>query len=396
MTMAFGEGCWLEQYFYGWRSGISLCGGAAFTVLAVNITLVISASTHYGVFGGFGTIMDGSCEKTKNLSLWLHFAINALSTILLGASNYCMQCLSSPTRLEIDKAHSQGICLDIGVSSIRNLRRISRGRHLLWWLLAVSSIPLHLMYNSAIFTTLATQSYRVYIGPSDSLDGPLQRFNSAHQDNLHSIYETFSISTIERLDNAKCIKAYAESFVAARSDVIAVSSTVVKGQDLQELYQTVDTCGRTVPYCWICNGGFHEGCDTGPILSNSSSWTLIGLAWTNSTYPIATPGKPLTTKSETRIPVDYCLSKRVKERCKVQFSLHVMIVVIISNLLKAVSMLLILWTQKSAPLVTLGDAIVSFLEVPDRFPGKHHHPNNHNGLWLQNMSFRRWFFCNLL
>lgn len=66
---------------------------------------------------------------TRNLSLWLHLVINALSTLLLSATNYAMQCLSSPTRKEVDKPHRHYIWLDIGVLSVRSLRRISRIYH---------------------------------------------------------------------------------------------------------------------------------------------------------------------------------------------------------------------------------------------------------------------------
>ena len=83
--------------------GIALCALTAATVLIVNVMLTIIASVKYGLHAGFGTLLDGNCRTTRNLNLWLHLAINVLSTLLLGASNYCMQCLASPTREEIGK-----------------------------------------------------------------------------------------------------------------------------------------------------------------------------------------------------------------------------------------------------------------------------------------------------
>ena len=77
--------------------------------------------------------------------MWLHLAINVLSTILLSASNYCIQCLSSPTRQEVNKAHANAEWLDIGVPSIRDLRYIGWRRIITWWLLGLNSVPLHLM-----------------------------------------------------------------------------------------------------------------------------------------------------------------------------------------------------------------------------------------------------------
>lgn len=70
---------------------------------------------------------------------------NALGTLLLSGSNYCMQVLCAPTRRELDQAHAQGRWLDIGVPSFRNLWRISPKRVVVWWVLGLSSIPLHLL-----------------------------------------------------------------------------------------------------------------------------------------------------------------------------------------------------------------------------------------------------------
>lgn len=79
------------------------------------------------------------------MNSYLHFAINLLSTILLSSSNYCMQCLSAPTRKEVNTAHAKGVWLDIGIPSMRNLRYIDRRRVILWGLLGLSSLPLHLL-----------------------------------------------------------------------------------------------------------------------------------------------------------------------------------------------------------------------------------------------------------
>ena len=82
---------------YGWRVGVSVCAFVAGVVFTVNVVVTTWKATEFGVQKGFGTIQAGSCAETRALSLWLHIAINALSTLLLGASNYTIQCLSSPT-----------------------------------------------------------------------------------------------------------------------------------------------------------------------------------------------------------------------------------------------------------------------------------------------------------
>lgn len=125
-------------------------------ILAANLALTIFAVTHYGSQNGVGTIYEGDCNRVKTLDQWLHLLINLLSTGMLSASNYCMQLQAAPTRADIDRAHQarsheenrahqEGQWLDIGVPSLRNLRYISAWRRVAWALLAISSIPIHLM-----------------------------------------------------------------------------------------------------------------------------------------------------------------------------------------------------------------------------------------------------------
>jgi hypothetical protein len=81
----------------------------------------------------------------KNLDLWVHLLINILSTGMLSASNFCMQLQAAPTRANVDQAHENNEWMDIGVSSYRNLKYISKSRKVAWALLAVSSLPIHFL-----------------------------------------------------------------------------------------------------------------------------------------------------------------------------------------------------------------------------------------------------------
>jgi hypothetical protein len=113
------------------------------TVLLVNIILIIVAAAAWKPQGGIATGFTGDCAVASRQSAVAHFFINLLSSLLLGASNYCMQPLVAPARKEIDVAHTVGHALDIGVPSVRNLFHIAPSRALLWFLLGLSSIPLH-------------------------------------------------------------------------------------------------------------------------------------------------------------------------------------------------------------------------------------------------------------
>ena len=79
----------LEKKFPGWRLGVLSAFAAVSTILLFNVIFTIWAEVSSGVIGGIGTIFEGTCGKSKSISLWLHLAINIFSTILLAGSNYC-------------------------------------------------------------------------------------------------------------------------------------------------------------------------------------------------------------------------------------------------------------------------------------------------------------------
>lgn len=113
-------------------------------MLLINLVVTILSSARKKD----GILFDGNCDRARKLNSGLHLLINVLSTVLLSSSNYCMQCLSAPTRKEVDDAHSKGKWLDIGVQSVHNLRMIyntDRKRAVVWFLLGISSLPLHLL-----------------------------------------------------------------------------------------------------------------------------------------------------------------------------------------------------------------------------------------------------------
>lgn len=349
-----------------------LCASSAGFAFFVNLALIIWTSTK-GFEGGIATIQEGDCNTTKRLDLWLHLGINLLSTLLLGASNYTMQCLSAPTRDEINKAHQQRMSLDIGIASVWNLRRISPRRVILWWLLALSSIPLHLMYNSVVFSTLSTHPYTAAIVSHDFLKGA--PFDKTSPISLHAFLTDAPVnnrtyvqhgsdrqddfvevdvqrltalrndrSTLQNLSNEDCLKAYRNELVLDRLDVLAVSSTTNIGSSLLSYWpDNVLKASRNrptddrYPYGWTCTQSASERCPH-PAQNN---WTVFDS------------------------PIEYCLSERTEPSCKLQLSLVIMIIVILCNFAKSLCMGLTLWKPSSMPLLTLGDAITSFLDLPD-------------------------------
>jgi hypothetical protein len=165
----------------GWRFGVTGWAVAVIVTLFINIGLSVFVGYRRGFNKGIGTLLQGDCSKIIAYDTGAHLIINVLSTLLLSGSNYCMQCLSAPTRREINNAHKRGILLDIGIPSLRNLVALDSWKVLMWILLGISSLPLHLLsvrlphdfkdflclipnhrYNSVIYTSLGANNYFVF------------------------------------------------------------------------------------------------------------------------------------------------------------------------------------------------------------------------------------------
>ena len=120
---------------------------AAAVTFLINFIFTIWAATRVkNVVDGVGVLQDhAKCAEIKSLNTGAHVLINALSAVMLAGSNFCMQCLSAPTRKQVDRAHRSGRWLDIGVTSVRNLFRVGWRNFGLWLVLGLSSVPLHLL-----------------------------------------------------------------------------------------------------------------------------------------------------------------------------------------------------------------------------------------------------------
>jgi hypothetical protein len=134
-----------QKYFGGIKRTLRAFTIVAFIVLFVNVLWLIYAKAKYGIVDGYGTIRKGECSEVKKLNTWLHLVINILSTLLLTGSNAFMACYSCPSREEVDKAHFKCRSLHIGVLSFGNLRWIAKRKSFVVFLLALSSVPFHLL-----------------------------------------------------------------------------------------------------------------------------------------------------------------------------------------------------------------------------------------------------------
>ena len=110
-----------------------------------------------------------------------------------------------------------------------------------------------------------------------------------------------------------------------------------------------------------------------PYSQISQDEVMLSLIFIRSPYksgqPVCTLAKAQAGASTWNVlqhPISYCLVEEVQQECRLQFSLTIMIIVILANATKASIMFLTWWKFSTPTLVTMGDAITSFLDNPDQ------------------------------
>lgn len=329
----------------GYHVGVLCCTTTAAVVLLINVILCAVASAKHEIAGGFGTLFEGDCDKVKRVNLWLHLLINILSTLLLGASNYTMQCVSAPTRTDIDKAHRNHSWMDIGIPSVRNLGRISWPRKILWCCLILSSVPLHLIYNSVIFSSTSIASSNAFIVTSDFLSGapytspdPDHPVDADLLGRLQGFRDWAKVNNSSRvsLTSKDCINTYGKSdLVSEWGDSLAILERQSTGNSFVAVSGAPEIRGRKFARIFC-------------------GYTALICKGNNLTY----------YENLISQPISSCVGTKVNQHCQVRFSVGLMIGVIICNVIKLICMCLVVWKADPRLLVTLGDALVSFLENP--------------------------------
>ncbi|PWY89613.1 hypothetical protein BO94DRAFT_623599 [Aspergillus sclerotioniger CBS 115572] len=470
-----------------WIKGAVICTWITGLILAINAILAIVAmvlayrrKANRGQFQK-AELYIGQCTRSSHWATGLHVVINVLSTILLGASSYVMQCLGAPSRTDIDRAHAKSQWLDVGTFSIRNLAVMDGRRKILWFVLFLSSTPIHMIYNSVIFSSLSTIDYGMLIIPNDlspaeSLVGndttgrdyfwaemgsdaavvKEEIFNGTftnvttkdcasqynvgfnthlgtlifvadrqyfhNTSSLHPGVMTSSVyNYIQNLDNASISEQILAGDWALLSEywsyrvwnysVADLASNIALNippeympyvaRDLRAigdpfyfdlrddtLYDFIHSSLESyiygsslysdlltlVEYNYAYNPtqeALRECLDT-PSNWRNSSWaamitfeligiddlTSIGNWFDNDHYWV-------DHTTAQHIPVSHCLVKEEEQRCQLFFSPPIAIVVIICNILKVICMALTARVERTDLMLTVGDALASFLTRPD-------------------------------
>lgn len=183
---------------------------------------------------------------------------------------------------------------------------------------------------------------------------------------------------LDHLDRAACLDAYSVDFQSTRGDLLIVMSNTSGPAALpmgslhhQGTYALENFgCGIRQAYQWMCSG-----------LSDASFACSMDCA----DY-IAGFRADLDSWAPFGYGVKECYSLPTEERCRLLFSPTLCWLVTALNLLKGVLMLVTALRRDSKPILTVGDAVASFMAVPDEhtvdmcLASKRDIAGNH-GLW---------------
>ncbi|KAH7025135.1 uncharacterized protein B0I36DRAFT_295925 [Microdochium trichocladiopsis] len=355
-------------------------------VLVLNLGLLLWLLKFYPVDArGIGTFVFGNCQDLNLLNGAAHAVLNIVSSLFLASGNYCMQILVAPSRVEIDKAEKQGRSLEVGVPSIKNLQYIGWDRTMLWLLIGAMSTLLHLFWNSTLFTSIPVFAIPRAVATSDflvapdnwTLSDPLGTSGwwayapgyGELSHNLSLIYDLqVAAPTMKRLEPAECIDKFIDPLTVSAS-VIVVAQNMTSAQ----------FNGTSLLDGWV---------------SGWESWTG-STSWICSAYMSPEPDKyricnddwtsefkhdwQLNWHSKWWIKVDHCLvdvdESNTQDKCGFHYSMHIWAMVCACSALEA-AVIFVVWLKnhrmratgpkkQRRTLVTIGDAIQSFLEHPD-------------------------------
>jgi len=256
-------------------------------------------------------------------------------------------------------------------------------------------------YNTAIFSSLSANAYD-YVVVTENFLSSSAVYNytnvefSVGTGVLETLHGKALNGSLVKYDPADCQKEYAVSFVSKVRNVLLVTN------DTDATNNVLDASSwsffNEVSYYWICGDGYQgDPYLSGTLVCSPSIATATANNWTLFAHPIS-----------------YCMVEPVTEECRLSFSLVIMLAVIAANLTKATIMVLTFWKLREPTLVTIGDAVASFLEQPDPTTAgiclstkrdivkgewkkkieKRWVPKRH--FWFRAASIKRWLTCNIL
>ncbi|KAJ5826906.1 hypothetical protein N7447_003669 [Penicillium robsamsonii] len=347
----------LPQTKKKWITGLLLCAlGVALGLLAhVILTVKLAAKAASGGYGwgsSSAVIYEGTCHQANQIATGLHILVNIIVLTLGATSSYCNQVLAAPSRARIDIAHAQRVWVSIGSSSFTNVWYAPLWRKTLWVLILGTSLPVQMIYNSFIYVSINANDFGIVAAPIDfgtnrtdvsDFDVP-SNFHHIVGMNATNLYDDLISGKLEKLSNDTCMEAYSSAYQTARSTVVLLTP---------DLFSSL-----TVWPCQVSR-------DSGGISTSSTyrdSQLSCAIGEYKGNYTIAAP---ISYMDELRVHT--CFSRPITPTCELGCSLPIGLVVMGCIALKLICMLVTALERRSEVLLTVGDALKSFLICPDPY-----------------------------
>ncbi|KAI0172715.1 hypothetical protein GGR52DRAFT_419276 [Hypoxylon sp. FL1284] len=330
-------------------------------------------ATHKAEPGLVYTLQTGNCGAARSLNFWIHLVINIQASSLYAVSSFVMQRIVAPAREDVDKAHHARQQLKIGSLAIMNLSLLGNKRVSVFALLWASSLPIHLMFNSLIVYSSTNAEWPSYVfmlqdGQLDSFESNRSILAIPDERKYDEMPGFYSYGTMDRLELEaqyllhqlpplvdltlpECIDTFGSGSSETWGDVVLVHSSESEGwvDTLKQPSVITDSylpTTSTDPWNWMCGGYSKSVCDAQSILTNGT-WTVDGHIVTR------------------------CLARQLPDLCELNTSLAIMIVVLVCISCKLVSIIFAVALGRNQSLLTIGDAVASFLQDPETISRNH-------------------------
>lgn len=172
-----------------------------------------------------------------------------------------------------------------------------------------------------------------------------------------------SSSNLTRREKADCVKDYAPQFLSSWANLLLiVDNPLYTNETIVNL--EISKADSIDPHKWMCDGpwGGAKICETPQTFTDPAKWQTLGVSQAN----LSCSNNWCTLRSpDALFDVEYCLAQPSPESCRIGASATLLLVVLACNLIKIFCFLWTILGYNSFPLVTLGDAIASFLRRPD-------------------------------
>lgn len=216
-------------------------------------------------------------------------------------------------------------------------------------------------YNSVVFSSLSAQMYGIFqFTPSTAAAMANntfvpQNYMTSEIDALSIYQSALRNPDLQRLDPLECINAYSPPFQSSHSNVFLI---LAEGETQEfkvrwefSRIERSTGCGPSSGNGWIYQQFRDE--DAGACFWQNAHIYLPRLQNNASDW------RPWGGR------VDYCMSEPAQPECRLQFSVYLLAIVMAFNAVKCVVILVAARGIKEKPLLTIGDAVATFLERED-------------------------------